>query len=131
MLSMESNAPTLDQTIDKILARTMADVSDPTAKRTGGRNKGRSKQIELPKLVEDNASKANSPPILPNNKTPQCSSEFEHSNDIPAPISSSNGKPYICECGQEFKLNSRFTEHLRKHTGEKPYGRPISILPIF
>ena len=126
MLSMESDASTLNQTIDKILANKMANVPNHTVKRIGGRNKGRSKEIELPKYVEDNNRKADSdsPPILTNNKTSQSRNEFDHSNDIPAPISSSNRKSYICKCGQEFKSYGWFTKHLRKHTGEKPYGMP-------
>ena len=125
----ESDAHILDGTFDKILARK-AGVSNLTVKRIVDTNEGQPQmQTELPISAENKRSKAHfsSTHIAPSksNVTPQYHNDSEHSNDVPVQMPSSNGKPqqYVCEkCGQDYKSIIRFTEHLRRHSGEKPYG---------
>ena len=117
----ESDARILDGTFDKIVA---------TVKRIVDTNEGQPQmQTELPISAENKRSKAHfsSTHIAPSksNVTPQYHNDSEHSNDVPVQMPSSNGKPqqYVCEkCGQDYKSIIRFTEHLRRHSGEKPYG---------
>ena len=124
MLSTESNAHILDEIIDKILTHK-TDKSNPAVEPMVGKNSNKrmlQKQTELPISAEN--------PVVPNDVTPQYHLDSEHSNDVPVQMPSSNGKPqrYVCEkCGQDYKSITRFTEHLRRHSGEKPYG----MLAIF
>ena len=119
MLSTESDAHILDEIIDKILTHK-ANKSNPTVEPMVGKNSNKrmpQKQTELPISAENH--------VAPNDVTPQYLNDSEHSNDVPVQMPSSNGKPqqYVCKtCGQNYKSITRFTEHLRRHTGEKPYG---------
>ena len=153
VLSTESDAHILDEIIAKILTHK-ADISNSTAEPMVGKNSNKrmpqmqtelpisaenpvdknegqpQKQTELPISAEDKRSKAHffPTPIAPNDVTPQYHNE--HSNDVPVQMPPSNGKPqqYVCKtCGQDYKSIIRFTEHLRRHSGEKPYG----MLAIF
>ena len=123
----ESDARILDGTFDKIVARK-AGVSNLTVKRIVDTNEGQpQKQTELPISAENKRSKAHFSPthIASNNVTPQYNNDNEHSNNVPVQMPSSNGTPqrYVCKtCGQDYNSIIRFTEHLRRHSGEKPYG---------
>ena len=125
MLSTESDARILDGTFgfDKILAHK-AGVSNLTVKRIDDTNEGQPQmQTELPISAENH--------VAPNDVTPQYLNDSEHSDDVPVQMPLSNGKTqrYVCEkCGQDYKSIVRFTEHLRRHSGEKPYGMLATFL---